>query len=203
MQVLDTLDVQDRLAQSLRLLKIELEQAELQRSIHKQMEDSVSKMQRKHFLTEQLKIIKKELGLERDDKDDLVQSMTKKLAELNAPPAVEKVITDQLKKISMLEPSSPEFNITRTYLDWLVSIPWGVSTEENFDVDYAKTVLDKDHYGMKDVKDRILEFIAVGKLKGSVQVTIATMVITMANKCITPVALRHPCCQGDCSMSLF
>jgi endopeptidase La len=167
--VLETLDVQDRLAKSLRLLKIELEQAEVQKTIQNQMEDNVSKIQRKHFLTEQLKIIKKELGMEVDEKEELIRKMTSKLAEINAPAAAEKVIQEQLKKISMLEPSSPEFSITRTYLDWLVAIPWGISTQDSLDVAGARAILDSEHYGMKDVKDRILEFIAVGALKGSVQ----------------------------------
>jgi len=167
--VLETLDIQERLEKALRLLKIELDQAEVQKTIQNQMEDNVSKIQRKHFLTEQLKIIKKELGMEVDEKEDLVRKMTAKLAEINAPPAAEKVIQEQLKKISMLEPASPEFSMTRTYLDWLVSIPWGVSTQDTLDVLSARTILDQDHHGMKDVKDRILEFIAVGMLKGTVQ----------------------------------
>mmetsp|Transcript_28692 Transcript_28692/g.58705 ORF Transcript_28692/g.58705 Transcript_28692/m.58705 type:complete len:978 (+) Transcript_28692:88-3021(+) len=168
-KVLECLDVQERLSQTLRLLKIELEQAEMQKSIHKQMEENVSKMQRKHFLTEQLKIIKKELGMEVDEKEDLIQKMTEKLAGMTIPAAPEKVIQEQLKKLSLLEASSPEFNITRTYLDWLVGLPWSSSTEENLDVNTARVTLDEDHYGMADVKDRILEFIAVGALKGTVQ----------------------------------
>jgi len=167
--VLETLDIQDRLAQALRLLKIELEQAEVQKTIQHQMEDNVSKMQRKHFLTEQLKIIKKELGMEVDEKEELVRKMTAKLAEIHPPPAAEKVIQEQLKKISMLEPSSPEFSMTRTYLDWLVAIPWGISTADTLDVSSARGILDSDHHAMKDVKDRILEFIAIGVLKGTVQ----------------------------------
>lgn len=168
-KVLECLDVQERLSQTLRLLKIELEQAEMQKTIHKQMEENVSKMQRKHFLTEQLKIIKKELGMEVDEKEDLVQQLTEKLANMTVPAAADKVIQEQLKKLSLLETASPEFNITRTYLDWLVGLPWGTSTEENLEVEDARKVLDEDHYGMQDVKDRILEFIAVGKLKGTVQ----------------------------------
>ena len=111
--VLETLDIHDRLAKALRLLKIELEQAEVQKTIQSQMEDNVSKIQRKHFLSEQLKIIKKELGMEVDEKEELLRKMTSKLAEIHAPPTAEKVIQEQLKKISMLEPSSPEFSMTR------------------------------------------------------------------------------------------
>ena len=167
--VLETLDVQDRLSQALRLLKIELEQAELQKTIHKQMEEHVSKIQRKHFLTEQLKIIKKELGMEVDEKEELTETMNKKFKDLKAPPAAAKVIEEQLKKISSLDPASPEYNTTRSYLDWLLAIPWGVHSKDSLDVGEAKKVLDTDHHGMKDVKDRILEFIAVGVLKGNVE----------------------------------
>ena len=78
-----------------------------------------------------------------------------------------RVVTDELEKLSGLEPVSPEFNVTRTYLDWLTSLPWGEASPEIFDVAHARTVLDADHYGLEDVKERILEFIAVSRLRGS------------------------------------
>lgn len=81
-----------------------------------------------------------------------------------------RIALPQLEKLAMLEKNSPEFNTTRNYLDWLSSMPWGRATEENFDLSQASEILDKDHYGLEEVKSRILEFIAVGKLKGSVQV---------------------------------
>mmetsp|Transcript_13202 Transcript_13202/g.46246 ORF Transcript_13202/g.46246 Transcript_13202/m.46246 type:complete len:924 (+) Transcript_13202:98-2869(+) len=167
-EILECLDIQDRLTKTLNLLKVELEQAEVQKTIHKQMEEKISKSQRKHYLAEQLKIIKKELGLEVDEKEELIQKISQKLAEINPPEAAEKVIQDQMKKLSMLEAASSEYNMTRSYLDWLISIPWGVSTEDSLDVQRAKEILDKDHHGMKDVKERILESIAVGMLKGTI-----------------------------------
>lgn len=85
------------------------------------------------------------------------------------PDDAREVIDDELNKLNFLDQNSSEFNVTRNYLDWLTDIPWGKTTEDNFDIPNALQVLDEDHYGMKDAKDRILEFIAVGKLKGEVQ----------------------------------
>jgi Lon-like ATP-dependent protease len=85
------------------------------------------------------------------------------------PEEVMKVIDAEMEKLSTLEMNSSEYNVTRMYLDWLCGVPWGVQSEENFDIGDAKKILDRDHYGLDDVKDIILEFIAVGKLKGSVQ----------------------------------
>lgn len=81
-----------------------------------------------------------------------------------------------MRKLQQLEPTASEFNVTRNYLDWLTQIPWGQSSNENFEIKHAKAVLDEDHYGLKDVKERILEFIAVGKLRGTVEGKIITLV---------------------------
>eukprot|EP00985_Skeletonema_marinoi_P032657 scaffold39305_cov153-Skeletonema_marinoi.AAC.1 len=130
----------------------------------------MSEAQRKYFLTEQLKSIKKELGMEKDDKETLIEKYRKKLAEYpSIPEEINEIIESEMDKFSHLEKNSAEFNITRTYLDWLTNIPWGVVTTENFNITSARRVLDRDHYGMDEVKETILQFIAVGKLKGSVQ----------------------------------
>jgi Lon-like ATP-dependent protease len=92
------------------------------------------------------------------------------------PEAVRKVFDEEVGKLQGLEPSASEFNVTRNYLDWLTQIPWGVHSSENFELKHATQVLDEDHYGMKDVKDRILEFIAVGKLRGTVEGKIICLV---------------------------
>ena len=118
---------------------------------------------------EQLKGIKKELGLESDGKDKMVEKFKEKAATLNMPEAVSKVFDEEISKLQHLEPAASEFNVTRNYLDWLTQIPWGRHSEENFDIPHAVQVLDEDHYGLKDVKDRILEFLAVGKLRGTVE----------------------------------
>ncbi|KFM59256.1 Lon protease-like protein, mitochondrial, partial [Stegodyphus mimosarum] len=121
------------------------------------------------MLQEQLKAIKKELGLEKDDKDAIEEKFRERLKELTVPAVVMEVIDEELNKLSFLDNHSSEFSVTRNYLDWLTSIPWGKSSEENMDLERASEVLEHDHYGMEDVKKRILEFIAVSKLRGSVQ----------------------------------
>ena len=159
-----------RLQKALVLLTKEREVAKLQQEISAKVEEKMSETQRKYFLTEQLKSIKKELGMERDDKDALIEKYREKLAKYpEVPEEVMEVIEQELEKFSTLEKNSPEYNVTRSYLDWLVGVPWGTLTEENFDIQAARKVLDRDHFGLDDVKDTILQFIAVGKLKGTVQ----------------------------------
>ncbi|EOD08243.1 ATP-dependent protease La [Emiliania huxleyi CCMP1516] len=121
------------------------------------------------MLMEQLKQIKKELGLERDDKDALLQKFADRIKELNVPEEASKVIDEEMAKIGTLESASSEFNVTRNYLDWLTSLPWGIHSEENFELSRAEKILAEEHYGLEDVKERILEFIAVGALVGSTQ----------------------------------
>ena len=127
---------------------------------------------------EQLKSIKKELGMERDDKTALQEKFREKFAPFkdDAPAHAVKTIDEELNKLAGLEPSSSEFNVTRNYLEWLTSIPWGHSSEERLDISQAADVLYADHYGLDDVKERILEFIAVGQLRGTTQGKIITMV---------------------------
>jgi Lon-like ATP-dependent protease len=126
---------------------------------------------------EQLKSIKKELGMERDDKEAVIEKYRKQLAKYpEIPKEVMKTINAELDKLSTLEMNSSEYNVTRNYLDWLCGVPWNVMSHENFDIKEARKILDRDHYGLDDVKDTILEFIAVGKLKGSVQGKILCLV---------------------------
>lgn len=168
--VLEERDAEMRLHKALVLLSREKEVSRLQQEISQKVEEKMSDAQRKYFLTEQLKSIKKELGLEQDDKENLIEKYRKQLAEYPAvPEEIMETIEQELEKLSSLEKNSSEFNVTRSYLDWLVGIPWGVETEENFNIREARQVLDRDHYGLDDVKDTILQFIAVGKLKGTVQ----------------------------------
>jgi Lon-like ATP-dependent protease len=168
--VLEEKDAELRLHKALVLLSKEREVSKLQKEISAKVEEKMSAAQRKYFLTEQLKSIKKELGMEKDDKESLIEKYRNKLAEYpSIPQEIDEIIESELDKLSTLEKNSSEFNVTRSYLDWLTSIPWGVTTEENFDISDARRVLDRDHYGMDEVKETILQFIAVGKLKGSVQ----------------------------------
>ncbi len=174
--VLEALDIRERLQKALVVLKKELMNAQLQSKISKDVESKIQKRQREYYLMEQLKGIKKELGIESDGKDKMVEKFREKAAQLNMPEAVRKVFDEELNKLQTLEPAASEFNVTRGYLDWLTSIPWGVHSPENYSISNATGVLDEDHYGLSDVKDRILEFLAVGKLKGTVEGKIICLV---------------------------
>ena len=108
--------------------------------------------------------------MEKDDKEALIAKYRKQLLEYKEIPDEVMIAIDQeLEKLSTLEMNSSEYNVTRSYLDWLVGVPWGIVSDENFDIRSARRVLDRDHYGLNDVKDTILEFIAVGKLRGTVK----------------------------------
>jgi len=176
--ILEELSVPERAERSLLLLRKEAELVKLQQDIGRRVEEKISKDQRKYFLMEQLRSIKKELGLEKDDKTALVQKFRERLEPVKdvIPEAASRVIEEELEKLSALEPASSEFSVTRNYLDWLTVLPWGRSSEERLDVDAARAVLDEDHYGLTDVKDRILEFIAVGSLRGSTRGKILCLV---------------------------
>ncbi|KAF3924587.1 hypothetical protein AA313_de0200521 [Arthrobotrys entomopaga] len=168
-EVLESLDVEDRLTKALTVLKKELMNAELQSKISKDVEQKIQKRQREYWLMEQMKGIRRELGIESDGKDKLIEKFKEKASKLAMPEAVKKVFDEELNKLTHLEAVASEFNVTRNYLDWLTQIPWGQRSAENYSIKNAMKVLDEDHHGLKDVKDRILEFIAVGKLRGGVE----------------------------------
>nr|CAD7400087.1 unnamed protein product [Timema poppensis] len=168
-QVLEETDIPKRLMLSLSLLKKEFELSKLQQKIGREVEEKVKQQHRKYILQEQLKVIKKELGLEKDDKDAIEEKFRERIKEKIVPKAVMEVLEEELSKLSFLESHSSEFNVTRNYLDWLTSLPWGITSPENLDLQRAITILDEDHYGMEDIKKRVLEFIAVSQLKGSTQ----------------------------------
>ncbi|PLN75964.1 ATP-dependent protease La [Aspergillus taichungensis] len=175
-EVLELTNVEERLPKALVVLKKELMNAQLQSKISKDVEAKIQKRQREYWLMEQMKGIKRELGIESDGKDKLVEKFKEKAEKLAMPEAVKKVFDEEINKLAHLEPAASEFNVTRNYLDWLTQIPWGQKSVENFGIQHATSVLDEDHYGLKDVKDRILEFIAVGKLRGTVEGKILCLV---------------------------
>ncbi|KAJ3370853.1 ATP-dependent Lon protease pim1 [Allomyces arbusculus] len=167
--VLESLVIEERLQKALYVLKKELVNAQLQSKISKEVESKIQKRQREYYLMEQLKGIKKELGMESDGKDKLLEKFKERIQHATLPAAVATVIEEEMQKLGHLDPASSEFNVTRNYLDWLTCLPWGKYSQEVLDVEHAQQCLDEDHYGLKDVKERILEFIAVGKLKGTVE----------------------------------
>uniref|UniRef100_A0A7S3PZD5 Lon protease homolog n=1 Tax=Chaetoceros debilis TaxID=122233 RepID=A0A7S3PZD5_9STRA len=168
--VLHEKDPEIRLNRALELLSKERELSKLQQEIKQKVEEKMTESQRRYMLTEQLKSIKKELGMEKDDKEELIGRYRKKIAEFtDVPKEVQETMDSELEKISTLEKNSSEFNVTRTYLDWLTSIPWGKTSKENLDIGDARKILNRDHYGMDEVKDTILAYIAIGKLKGGIR----------------------------------
>ncbi|THY56374.1 lon protease-like protein [Aureobasidium pullulans] len=174
--VLSSLDIKERLSKALEIIKREYMNAQLSSKISKDVESKIQKRQREYWLMEQMKGIKRELGMESDGKDKLLENFREKATKLAMPDPVKKVFDEEINKLAHLEPAASEFNVTRNYLDWLTQIPWGKRSAETFGIKNAMKILDEDHHGLKDVKDRILEFIAVGKLRGTVEGKILCMV---------------------------
>lgn len=175
-KILETFDVRKRIDRVLVLLKKELEVSRLQGKISKQIEEKISKQQREFFLREQFKAIKKELGLEKEGKASEVEKFQERLKKLKLNEEAEKTVREEIEKLSLLESSSPEYNVSRNYLEWLTILPWGKFSKDSYNLERARKILDKDHYGLDDVKERILEFIAVGKMKGDISGSILCLV---------------------------
>ncbi|MEO5346986.1 MAG: endopeptidase La [Magnetococcus sp. YQC-9] len=175
-EVLETLNVRERLEKVLGLLKKELEMVKLQDKISRQVEEGISKNQRQFFLREQLKEIQKELGITKDDRTADMERFRERVEKLNLTDEPQKRIEEELDKLSILETGSSEYGVTRNYVDWLTSLPWGIHTKDKLDIGRARQVLNKDHDALNDVKERILEFLAVGKLKGEIGGSIILLV---------------------------
>lgn len=176
-QILELLSVPARAEKVLVLMKKEIEVSKLQAKINKQIEERLSTQQREFFLKQQLQEIKKELGLTKAEHETELEKFQKRLAKLKLPSEEVKTrIDEEMEKLKVLDRSSPEFNVTRAYLDWLTILPWGVYTKDNKDIKKAARVLDRDHYGLQDVKDRILETISVGVLRGDLTGSIILLV---------------------------
>ncbi len=174
--LLETFDIFKRSEKLLVLIREEIELSLLQEKIQKQIEEKVSKQQKEYFLREQLKVIKQELGLEKDDKQQEIEKLENKIKELNLTTEASKVINEEIDKLMMIDPASPEFHVSRNYLNELVSLPWGIFTNDNKDIKKARTILDNDHYGLEDVKERILEFLGTLIQKGQVSGSIICLV---------------------------
>lgn len=161
----ETIDVKERLLKLLVFLKKEQDLSNLQKKLTTEVDQRVNKIQREFFLKEQLKSIRKELGIEEDAKTVESKSLKEKIAKAGLPEHALKVANDELRRLETIPEMSPEFNLTRNYIDWLATLPWSRSTPDNLNLNHAKKILDKGHYGLEKVKDRILEFLAVRKLK--------------------------------------
>ncbi len=174
--VLETFNVRSRVKKVLLLLKREIELGKIQQKIAEQIEEKITKQQKDFFLKEQLKEIKKELGLAKDENTSEIEKFQERISKLTLSPEAEQKVDEEMNKMSLLDPSSAESGVSRNYLDWITALPWGVYSEDNYDIDKAKKILDRDHYGLTDLKDRILEFIATGKMKGNISGSIICFV---------------------------
>jgi ATP-dependent Lon protease len=162
--ILDTEDVKERLKEVTRLINRELQVLELGQKIQSQVKQDMDKAQRDFYLRQQLKAIKEELG-EKDERKVEVEEYRAKIAEKNLPEEAKKEAERELARLERMHPSSSEYTVASTYLDWLTVLPWNESTEDVLDIKAARKVLDEDHYNLEKVKKRIIEYLAVRKLK--------------------------------------
>jgi ATP-dependent Lon protease len=166
-QLLETANVEERLRALSAILGRELEVIELGSKIQSQVQSEMEKGQREYFLRQQLKAIQEELG-EGDEQQAEVNELRSQLAELELPEDVRKAAERELSRLEKLPPAAAEYGVIRTYLDWILTLPWDKTTEDNLDLEQARRVLDEDHFDLDKVKDRIVEYLAVSKLKGDV-----------------------------------
>jgi ATP-dependent Lon protease len=162
--LLSTLDVRSRLEKLSAILNREIELLELGHKIQSQVQSELSKNQKEFYLRQQLKAIQRELG-EGDGKTAEMEELRRKIDDAHMPPEALKAAEHELDRLRMIPPESAEHTVVRTYLEWLVALPWAVSTEDNLDLHHARQVLDEDHFDLEKIKDRILEYLAVRQLR--------------------------------------
>jgi len=163
-EILETLDVERRLEKVVRWAKDTLAEVSLKDKIREEVAEGMQKNQREYILRQQLEAIRKELG-ESDEATNVVEEYRKKIAEANMPEGAKAEAERELGRLERMSEQSPEYGWIRTFLDWMVEIPWDVRTEDTFDLEAARAILDEDHTGLDDVKDRIIEYLAVRKLR--------------------------------------
>ncbi|MCL2778545.1 MAG: endopeptidase La [Polyangiaceae bacterium] len=163
-QLLETVDAKERIRKVLRLLTRQLEILKMRERINSQIKEEMGKNQREYVLRQQLKAIKEELGEDEGDQGDL-DGLEDRIAKAQLPSEAESVAKKQLKRLRNMQVGSAEYTVVRTYLDWILDLPWHNSTVDNLDIAQVRKVLDEDHYGLEKVKKRILEYLAVRKLK--------------------------------------
>jgi ATP-dependent Lon protease len=163
-QLLETIDAKDRIRKVLRLLTRQLEILKMRERINSQIKEEMGKNQREYVLRQQLKAIKEELGEEDGDSGDL-DVLEERIAKADLPKEADKVSRKQLKRLRSMQVGSAEYTVVRTYIDWILDIPWSRQTTDNMDIAAVRKVLDEDHSGLEKVKKRIVEYLAVRKLK--------------------------------------
>ncbi|MDR0539069.1 MAG: endopeptidase La [Spirochaetaceae bacterium] len=164
-KILETLNVRKRMEQVLIYIKKEQDIMRIQQKIQREINEKIEKNQREYFLKEELKAIKTELGQDADAKTTDYKRLKEKFDSFNFEGEIKSIVDEEMEKFSMVDMHSPEFAIIRNYLDWIAALPWGGPEPEHFDLKSAAAILEKDHYGLKDVKNRIIEYLAVRKLR--------------------------------------
>ncbi|MFO0714435.1 MAG: endopeptidase La [Sandaracinus sp.] len=170
-EVLETVDVKKRLERLFELMNAEIEILNVEKKIRSRVKKQMEKTQKEYYLSEQMSAIQKELG-ERDEFKNEIQELEEKLAKKTMSVEALDKVKKELRKLKMMQPMSAEATVVRNYIDWVLALPWDEKTEENYDIQQAETILDEDHYGLKKIKERVLEYLAVQalvrKLKGPV-----------------------------------
>jgi ATP-dependent Lon protease len=164
--ILDALAVEDRLIRLLTYLNRELELLKLGNKIQSEVKNKIEENQKEYFLREQMKAIQKELG-EKDERTAEIEELKGRIEKAAMPKEAKEAAEKELDRLSKMPPQAAEYTVSRTYLDWLVNLPWSSGTEDTLDIVKAKEILDNDHYDLVDVKDRILEYLSVRKLKST------------------------------------
>ena len=167
-EILEKIDIKERLKKVTIFLNRELETLELATKIQSHIKEGIDKTQREYYLREQLKAIQKELG-EVDERYTELDELRKKMVEAKMPPDIQKVTEKELDRLSKMSQMSAEYTVSRTYIDWLVDLPWTRATEDNLVIEDARRILNEDHYDLEKVKKRILEYLAVRKLKSDMK----------------------------------
>jgi len=161
--VLEATALEKRLIQVIQLVQRDIEMAELSRSIKKSVDTEIESSQREHYLREQIRVIQRELGDDEDQNAEL-DNLLKQATELGLNELAMEAVEKEIRKMRRIHVSSPDYHISRTYVDWLLELPWSAREETELDISIASGILDRDHYGLQEVKDRILEFLAVKQL---------------------------------------
>jgi ATP-dependent Lon protease len=175
-RILEMTNVQARMEHVLIFIKKEQELMKIQKKIQEQLNEKISKSQREYFLKEELKAIKNELGMAVDAKTSEYQRFKEAVEKLGLQGEVKEQVEQELEKFSLMDANSPEFTVTRNYLETIISLPWNDDSKETLDIEQARKILDEDHYGLDDVKERIIEYLSVRKLKNDTKGSIICLV---------------------------
>lgn len=162
-ELLQIYSVTERMEKTFDIISRELDILEIERKISSRVRKQIDKSQKEYYLREQIKAIQKELG-EKEGNQDEVDKYREKLSKLDLEAEVKEKVEKELDRLSKLSPGSPDVGVSRTYLDWIFDLPWNTETEDNLDIKHAREILDEDHYGMKKIKERVLEYLAIRKL---------------------------------------